>query len=173
MKQIVLVPGLLALTAATTLFPAMLSPAMAQDGPDRSGDRAFCTIVQGFGRAQNAVIKAEIDRLYAGFSYHVNKRKSVVIDHVESVTFNGCDMRIKLAGAVKRKIRRDAAGSFYVDAVMKNARLDLPNRSGRGCVKDARIDKVRLSNTLRLGEAFYRKVANRFVEHNVCFDMHW
>lgn len=144
-----------------------------QDGDetDLSGNPSFCTLVETFGAAENERIIAEIDALYDGYSERINRRKTLVMGKVQSVTFNGCKMRIVLKGTLKRKIRRDARGLFYINATMKNMRLDLSARTGRGFVKNAEVDKIRVSRTLRLAEAFYRKVANRFVEKDVCFDM--
>jgi hypothetical protein len=168
-SRTILAGSALVLAAATMA----LSSAGAQDRElDQSGERAFCSLVETLGNnSMNDEIKRQIDALYAGFTQEVSKRKTFHINGTDSVRFSGCNMTIMLDGELKRKIRRDAAGKIYVEAVMQNIQFDRGSRlsSGTGCIKQAEVDKVRLSNTLRIGEAIYRRVANRFVDSQQCF----
>lgn len=160
------------LLAALSGSAALIAfPATAQD-PDLSGNAVFCNLVETAGNepTMNARIRADIGSIYNGYSYRINRRKTLTINSVEGVRFTGCAMRIQMDADLKRRIRRDAEGTLWVDATVRSLNLRSAPGQGRGCVKDARVDKVRLSNTLRVGEAFYRGVANKFVESDVCFN---
>lgn len=162
--------GMVAL-AATALMAA--APAAAQDERDLSGDRVFCQIVEITGNdpVMNARILSDVNRDYAGRTERISRRKSFVLNRATQITFTGCKMRMRFDAEMKRKIRRDASGTVDVVATMKNFRFGSRSRPGRACVKDASVDDVSLSNTLRIGEFFYKKVANWFMEKPTCFDL--
>lgn len=157
--------------AALSLLTA--AEAAAQDERDLSGDRVFCDIVETSGNdpEMNARILADVNRDYAGRTERISRRKSFVLNRATAITFTGCKMRMRFDAELKRRIRRDASGTVEVVATMKNFRFGSPSRPGRACVKDAKVDDVSLSNTLRIGEAFYRKAANWFMEKPTCFDL--
>lgn len=148
------------------------SAVAAQDDVDQSNERAFCSTIQslGNGPTMNARILDEVNRRYAGYSERYNRRKTFKINRADLITFTGCIMRIQFSAELQRKIRRDAEGTVYVDATMKNLNLNLRTGSGRACVKDAEVDQIRLSNSLRIGEAVYRTFANSFVDREMCFN---
>lgn len=158
-----------ALAGALTIGSSALA---AQDDVDQSNERAFCSMVQslGNGPTMNARILDEVNRRYAGYSKEYNRRKTFKINRADLVTFSGCSMRIQFSAELQRKIRRDAEGTIYVDATMKNLDLNLRTRSGRACVKDAEVDQIRMSNSLRIGEAVYRGFANSFLDREMCFN---
>ena len=168
----------ISLAAAATM--ATLAGAMAigssafaaQDDGDQSNERAFCSTIQalGNGTTMNARILDEVNRRYGGYSERYNRRKTFKINSADVITFTGCVMRIQFNADLERKIRRDAEGTVYVNATMKNLNLNLRTRSGRACVKGAEVDQIRLSNTMRIGEAIYRRFANSFVDREMCFN---
>lgn len=159
------------LLAGIGLSLAGAPAALAQDNRDLSDDAVFCRLVESLGNGNmNARVLSDINRVYAGATYKINRRKAFVIEEVQAVRFDGCNMTIPMKVVLKRKIRRDASGTATVKAVMKNLRYNPGTGDGRSCVKNARIDDIDVSNTLRVGEAIYRRVANRFVEQDVCFD---
>ncbi len=157
--------------AATLLMISV--PSIAQDERDLSNDPVFCEIVETAGNApqMNARILADVNRDYAGRTERYNRRKSFVLNQATAITFTGCKMRMRFDAEMKRKIRRDASGTIDVVATMRNFRFASNSRPGRACVKDAKVHDVSLRNTLRIGEFFYEKIANWFMEKPTCFDL--
>ena len=164
---------LLATAAVLAISTLAATPSAAQDERDLSGDRVFCDIVETAGNnpAMNARILADVNRDYAGRTERISRRKSFVLERATEITFSGCTMRMRFDAKMKRRIRRDAVGTVDVVATMRNFRFGSASNPGRACVKDAEIDDVSLSNTLRVGEFFYRKVGNWFMEKPTCFDL--
>ena len=160
-----------AAVAATLLLTS--TPSIAQDERDLSNDRVFCEIVEIAGNKpdMNARILADVNRDYAGRTERISRRKSFVLNRATAITFTGCKMRMRFDAEMKRRIRRDASGTVDVVATMRNFRFASASRPGRACVRDAKVDDVSLSNTLRIGEFFYAKVANWFMEKPTCFDL--
>lgn len=164
-------------TSVLAFSAASMAPSSARaQNPDldQSGQQAFCGLVESVGNnSKNDEIKRQLDVLYAGLTQEIRggKRKTFHINRTDSVRFSGCNMTIMLDVELKRKIRRDAQGKVYVEAVMQNVEFDRGSRlrSGTGCIKEAKVDKVRLSNTLRVGEAIYSWIANKSVESQQCF----
>ena len=160
-------------TSASVAVALGSTAANAQDERDLSDDRVFCAIVQGVGNdpARNAQILVDINRDYAGMTERISRRKSFTLTRATELTFTGCKMRIRFDAEMRRKIRRDASGTVDVVATMRNLRFNAATRTGRACVKDAAVDDVTLSNTLRIGEFSYKTIANRVMEKPTCFDL--
>lgn len=164
---------LLAIGAVLAISLLAATSSAAQDERDLSEDRVFCEIVEISGNSaeMNARILTDINRDFAGRTERISRRKSFVLQRATEITFSGCKMRMRFDAKMKRKIRRDASGTVDVVATMRNFRIGSSSRPGRACVKDAKIDNVSLSNTLRVGEFFYKKVGNWFIETPTCFDL--
>ena len=163
----------LAAASASVAVALGSTAATAQDERDLSNNQLFCEIVQGVGNdpVRNAQILADINRDYAGMTERISRRKSFILNRATQLTFTGCKMRIRFDAEMRRKIRRDASGTVDVVATMKNLRFNAATRVGRACVKDAEVDDVTLSNTLRIGEFSYKTIANRVMEKPTCFDL--
>lgn len=106
--------------------------------------------------------KAVVNGQVQGFSYKISDRKRLVVNGVESLSGTNCSIRAKLDVTLKRKIRRDAHGSVTVKGT-------LAVRNGKICVANTSVADVDLSNTLNLGEAVYKLVANKAIPNNLCF----
>lgn len=147
----------LTLAALTTLTAA---PAAADPIRD-------CATIGTFGTLFANAFLHDMESDIAGRSYRINRRKTLVIHGVDTVTFAGCRVDATLDVTLRRRIRRDAHGTMKVHATVTS--VDLQHRDGvEICIADPRLDRVRLSNTLRLGEAVYRWVANIALPDRYC-----
>jgi hypothetical protein len=149
------------------------APPPITDSTDMSDQECFCLLVENLGNdSMNGAIVAEINRLYDGWEMPIRggKRKTLTTGTANRVTFKGCKMRLDLNAEMDRKVRRDAKGVLIINAVVTNMRLDRRAGTGRGCLRNVKIDRVIMSNTTRVAESIYEKVANKMVENNVCFD---
>lgn len=145
----------------------------AADAADNSDQAFFCALVENLGNgSMNGVIKSEIDRRYNGWEIDIRggKRKTLTMGQVDTVWFKGCRMTVSIEAEMERKIRRDARGMIFVDSIVRNMRLDRRAGTGRGCVRDTRVNMVDMSKTTMIGEAIYRRVANKMIERDLCFD---
>ena len=103
----------------------------------------------------------------AGFEQRINRRKTLRINRLESASFNGCQVDINLNVTLKRRIRRDATGRVSIRANITSVNLVTGGRA-EICVRNPEVRSVHLSHTLRIGEAFYRRAANRALPDNTC-----
>ncbi len=124
-----------------------------------------CRSIELLGNAGSSIILNEVNQEMAGYTQKLTKRKTLVIKRAESLSFSGCDMRMKVLVAVKRKIRRDAHGSVILKAKVSSF-------DGRKvCLSNTRVAKINLSNTLNIGEAVFKFVANKFLPNQTCFNI--
>lgn len=126
-----------------------------------------CSAVESFGNSFQSQILSEINKGVAGQSYKINKRKSLVIHKVETVSFDGCRIKANTKVTLKRKIRRDAHGNVKIRADITDFNL----ASKRLCYKNAKVTDVDLSRTLGIGEAVYKWVANKALPDGKCISI--
>lgn len=89
---------------------------------------------------------------FAGEEIRVSKRKTLVVNWVQSVSGSYCEVMIETNVTLRRKVRRDAHGTMTL--VGQLALVD-----GDPCIVDTRIEDFSLSHTLVIGEFFYEKMA--------------
>jgi hypothetical protein len=104
-----------------------------------------------------------LNQQVAGASYKISSLKRLEINRVDSISGSDCSFRANVNVTLHRKIRRDATGT-----VVLKGTLDLSNE-GKICVAGASVADVDVSNTLSLGEAIYKWVANMVLPDNMCF----
>jgi hypothetical protein len=135
--------------------------------PQPSMAQIDCNAVESFGNTYNSeILRAVNDRL-AGNSIDISRRKDLEINHVESISFDGCRITGKANVTLERKIRRDAHGTITVRADLTS--FSLPNR--QLCYDNAKVTDVSLSRTLNIGEAVYKLVANRIFPNKECLSV--
>lgn len=127
--------------------------------------RLNCRVVESVGNANSIKILNQINSEIEGTVYKISPRKKLILKKVRKVHFDGCKIIVDVEAKLKRKIRRDAKGTIRISAI-----IDSFNRD-RVCVKKAKVDKIKLSNTLRIGEKFYKWVANKVLPNNHCFNI--
>ncbi|WP_445381334.1 hypothetical protein [Robiginitalea sp. IMCC43444] len=123
-----------------------------------------CTTTERIGNALKPRILSEVRNSSEGATYKISSRKTMVINKIEDLRFEGCKVFVTAQVTLKRKIRRNAKGRVYISATVNSFN---PNKV---CLKNPKLDKVRLSNTLRVGEAFYKWAANRVLPNNACYN---
>ncbi len=95
--------------------------------------------------------------------YRLNRRKTLQIHSVESVTVSDCRIQLNLNITLKRKIRRDAHGTMRL-----SSRINSISES-EVCLSDVNVDDVNVSRTGIIGESVYRWAANIVLPNNRCF----
>lgn len=110
----------------------------------------------------DTLAKSIINGEVKGFKYKINRRKTLVVHGVQSVSGSNCNIRAKLDVTLQRKIRSNADGNVTVKGT-------LALRNGKICIVNTSVADVDLSNTLNLGEAVYKLVANKAMPKNLCF----
>lgn len=133
-----------------------------------------CRIVQQFGNEPriNATILEQINRSAAGSTYNgLTKLKKLEIKEIESIHFEGCKAIAVVRVVLHRKVRRNAKGRATITGEVVSAN-NLLGSSGRRsvCISNAKVEKLKLSNTLRFGEKFYAWVANKVFPKNQCYE---
>ena len=103
-----------------------------------------------------------VNQQAAGARHEISNRKTLVINSIDSLSGSLCSFRARADVTLKRKIRQDANGHV----TLKGA-LQISN--GRICIANASVADVSLSNTLNIGEAVYKWVANKALPTNLCF----
>jgi hypothetical protein len=93
----------------------------------------------------------------AGREHRVSPRKTLVINSVESISGSDCDVVMEATVTLQRRIRRDAQGTMRLAG-----RLVLDN--GNMCIVAATVTDLRLSNTLFVGEFFYKLLAGSITD---------
>jgi hypothetical protein len=145
---------ILLLSAASLLF-ANGATAQALD----------CGSVEEFGNNFSNIILNQVNNRVAGTSKRINRRKTLRINRVESLSFSGCTVYTKANVTLKRKIRRDAHGHVRMKATVSSF------NGNRVCLRSPRVTSVSLSRTLKIGEAVYRWVANKILPQSICFNI--
>jgi hypothetical protein len=109
----------------------------------------------------DSVALALINSQAAGYRQELSDRKTLVVRSVRAVSGTNCKIGAEVNVTLERRIRRDASGVISV-------RGDLNLNNGKLCISNAQVIGVSLSNTLGVGEAIYRRVANRVLPTNLC-----
>lgn len=150
------------LAALTLAALATLTAAPAAAAPIRD-----CTTIGIVGNAFAGAFLQDMQNDIAGQSFRISSRKSLVIHGVDDVAFAGCRVDATLDVTLRRRIRRNAHGTMKVHATVTS--VDLQHPEGvEICIANPQLDRVRLSHTLRLGEAVYRWVANLALPNRYC-----
>lgn len=145
-------PALLALAACAQLLFAQ--HALAQ----RTPPPLDCRVVEAVGNDHKAQIIAGLNETVAGLEKDINRRKTLRIQSVEDIAFDGCKVVTTARIELGRKIRRDAEGSAKVAG--RVASLSLRDRVL--CFeKHPKIASMNLSHTTEVGEKMYEWVANQ------------
>ncbi len=129
-----------------------------------------CTFVESYGNADNASILEQVNNQVAGAVYDVGrtKLKKLEIKRAKRISFDGCKVTVELDVKLKRKVRRDARGTIIVSGTVYRAQFYGDKHI---LVKNASVDKVRLSRTLRIGEKFYKWVADKTFPNKQRFNL--
>lgn len=119
-----------------------------------------CTFVENYGNAKKASVLEQVNNEVAGAVYDVGATnlKKLKIKRAKNIFFDGCKVTVELEVELERKVRRDAEGTIFVSGTVYEAKLYGDKHIK---IKNASVDKVRLGRTLRIGEAFYKWVADR------------
>ena len=126
-----------------------------------------CELIQPKQRILLSLLNARV----AGTSKRINRRKTLIIKKVVSIRSyqnrgRHCRISARVNVKLRRRIRRNASG--YIN-IRGDISVALQGRRLRVCIKNSKITKIRLSRTLRIGERFYRWVANKVLPRNHCF----
>ncbi len=102
-----------------------------------------------------------LDNLIPKNKMKINRRKSLRILDVESVSGTQCNANIKLKVKLYRKFRRDAKGTIKLKGktVIKGDKF---------CLNNIHVSSVKLSHTANIGERWLRNAMNRKLK-NICF----
>lgn len=126
-----------------------------------------CNAAQRLGNSVRSSIISQLNGRFAGASQRINRRKTVRINRISSISFNGCNVTARANVTLKRKIRRDAHGTATVRAKISSFNLG----SKRVCFKNVNLSALSLSRTLGIGERFYRWIANKVLPNNQCLSL--
>ena len=124
---------------------------------------SHCRNVETIGNGASTFILEQVNGQVAGTRERISRRKTLVIHDADQASFKGCTMTLNLNATLKRKVRRDARGDIKLKANV--ASFD----RNRICLSNVRVSNVSLSRTLNIGEAIYRRVANKSISNNQCF----
>lgn len=127
-------------------------------GPD-------CRIVEAVGEAESDDIVEQLNDEVEGETRRISRRKTLRINRIQSITFEGCEAEVKANVTLKRKIRRDGHGPAILKATITSVDLT----KDIICMDRGRVTSVQLSRTTRLGEAVYRWIANKVLPSERCF----
>ena len=122
-----------------------------------------CSQVESLGNQFKSTFLEQVNKKIAGKKKRVNRRKTLHIKKMAWVTFNGCKIKARVNVKLARKVRRDAIGHIIASGVVKSFDGE------KLCIKSAKIHKVNVSNTTKIGERFYRWAANKSLPKNKCF----
>jgi hypothetical protein len=123
-----------------------------------------CPQLEQFGRIFQSQLLTEINRRVAGETHRINRRKSLRINRIQDISFSGCRVTVRANVTLKRKIRRDAHGTV----TMRGNVTSFNPAAQRVCYSNVQVTNVNLSRTLRIGERFYRWVANKVLPNGGC-----
>ena len=149
-----------AFVGAATLAVVSVSGAQAQSATN-------CNTIEAIGNSNATSIMSAINARSAGQTHRINRRKQLRLNSISSLSFNDCNVTINADVTLIRKIRRNARGNMRMTARVNS--FD-PTRN-QICLSGSRVDSLRLSRTLRLGEAVYRWIANRALPGTQCFSL--
>lgn len=126
-----------------------------------------CRAVEAIGTTMRDEILAEINASLSDEPIEISRRKSIFVREVVDIRFEGCKLFAKAAVELERKIRRDADGHAFVTGTVVSMSLR-PTR--RLCLdRKPSVQRMELSNTLRIGERIYTRVANKVYPPGRCF----
>ncbi|NER18698.1 hypothetical protein [Spongiivirga citrea] len=124
-----------------------------------------CRVVEAIGNGTKELILRQLNDKTRGEVYKISRRKKLIINKVETIGFKGCRVTVVAHVTLKRKIRRDAKGRVTISGTVSEF-----NRN-RICFNNTKVDKIRLSNTFRIGEGFYKWIANKVLPNNRCYSV--
>ncbi len=124
--------------------------------------RPNCDEVNALGPALAPTILAELRSRLTGTEKELTRRKTLVLNSIDSVTVSNCRVNVNADVTLERKIRRDASGVIQLSSA-----INLLSAS-QVCLRDPRVDRVDLSNTGIIGESFYRTFANLIIPEDLC-----
>ena len=124
-----------------------------------------CDVIEIIGTSERARVLTQLNDNVRGFEYRINRRKQLVINNIQDVRFSGCTVTVIANVTLKRRIRRNARGTAIITGNISEL------NTSRVCFNNAKLNRIRLSNTLRVGEAFYRWIANKVIPNNVCYSL--
>lgn len=142
-------------------FAALLLAAIAYTNPAQAS--VNCNSVENLGNSFSGFITTQINNDVAGSSHRINRRKTLQIHRVQSLSFTGCELSTTARVTLKRKIRRDAHGTVRLTAKVHSM------AGGEICLSKVKVKSVNVSRTLRVGEWFYKLVANMVIPNNQCY----
>ena len=175
MSKFLFVSVLITTTVATAGLP-LLGNSSADAKVDRFVGRNFdikvaqsldCQQLEQFGRAFQPQLLAAINSNVAGTSYEINRRKDLEIHQVEGISFDGCRVTTQVRVTLERKIRRDAHGVV----TLRGDVASFSPATRQVCYRNAKVINVNLSRTLRIGEGFYKWVANKVLPDGGCLGL--
>lgn len=143
-----------------TAFFILIGLMMACTGSVKAQD---CNVVEAIGNGTKERILRQVNDNVSGDEYRISRRKKLIINKVHSINFKGCKVTVIANVTLKRKIRRDAKGNVTITGTVSEFNRD------RVCFNNSKLDRIRLSNTLRIGEGFYKWIANKVLPNNVCY----
>ncbi len=143
--------------ATAVAFTAFGTPAAAQ---------LNCRTVEALGNGvlHDRIVSVLRDRVRNSGEIRISRGKKLQLEQLESLKFSGCRATTVVRVTLKRKIRRDARGTVQVAA-------NVDANVNEICLNKPRVEDVRLSHTLRIGEAVYRFVANKMLPRPTCFQV--
>lgn len=113
---------------------------------------------------------SQLNLIAAGKSYKINRRKTLHIKRItgiQNLQNRGayCRITAKVDVKLRRKVRRNAHGYIKVRGDLK-----VEIRSGKlvACIINNKLTQVKLSHTLKIGERFYRRIANKAIPKSKC-----
>ena len=139
--------------AIAMLAAASVTSAAAQDRPPPPLD---CRFVERVGTALSEDLLIQLNEDYAGLEREISRRKTLRIESIDAMRFEGCRVITDATVTLERKIRRDAKGNTRVVGRVES--ISLPER--RLCfAKHPKVAHMKLSNTAGIGARVYAWVA--------------
>ena len=149
-------------TRSSALLSLFAAVAVLVTTENVSAQTLDCNEVESEGNNASAVLVALLNSEVAGTTRRINRRKTLRINEVRELTFDGCRATVVAHVTLTRKIRRNAHGTVRVTA-------NVTSFSGTEvCLSNTQLRSINVSNTLRFGEAVYRWIANKIIPDNHC-----
>jgi len=125
-----------------------------------------CRQVERLGNALKERILSDIRGHSEGLERELTKRKTLHIHSIDDLRFDGCKAIIDATVEMERKVRRDAHGNARIVG-----KIGVGSLSGDElCFKSApKIERLKLSNTTRLGEGVYKWLGNTIWPLDRCY----
>lgn len=148
-----------AIAIATLALPA---PSGAQT---REPPPLDCRVVERIGTDHAEALLAQLNEDYAGLEREINRRKTLRIQSIDAIRFEGCQVTTDATVTLERRIRRDAGGNTRVVGRVESISL----RDGTLCfARHPKVTRMALSNTADIGERVYEWVANKIHPVDKC-----